>query len=169
MQRKSKNSTVKKISTVLIVYSLWGLVLPLESEAEKLPNILYIMADDQRYDTLSCNGNQVLQTPNIDFLAERGTSFRQAFATTPICCVSRVSVLTGQYARRHGVNNFFTQVPDLEKTYPSILQKKGYYTGFIGKWGTDEQNILTRFLLFLIFGADRWVNQIFGTNAIAIS
>jgi arylsulfatase A-like enzyme len=108
--------------------------------AESRPNILYIMADDQRYDTLGCTGNPVLKTPNIDKLAESGTSFTQAFATTPICAVSRVCVLTGQYARRHGMNDFATQISDLGKTYPGILQKNGYYTGFIGKWGTDENN-----------------------------
>ncbi|QHI70070.1 sulfatase family protein [Tichowtungia aerotolerans] len=123
------------------VAAMIGLVVGLgQAAAEKKPNILYIMADDQRYDTLGCTGNPVLKTPNIDRLAEQGVSFSKAFATTPICCVSRVSVLTGQYARRHGVHDFFTQVPDLGKTYPGILQQNGYYTGFIGKWGTDEQN-----------------------------
>lgn len=106
--------------------------------AARPPNVVFIMADDQRVDTLGCTGNPVLKTPNIDALANAGTSFRQAFATTPICCVSRVCVLTGQYARRHGVNDFFTQIPDLGKTYPMMLQQHGYYVGFIGKWGTDE-------------------------------
>lgn len=117
-----------------------GMAAGLGQAAESRPNILYIMADDQRYDTLGCTGNPVLQTPNIDKLAEHGTSFTQAFAPSPICCISRVNVLTGQYARRHGVNDFFTQIPDLAKTYPGILQKNGYYIGFIGKWGNDENN-----------------------------
>ncbi len=108
--------------------------------AERRPNILYIMADDQRFDTLGCTGNPVLKTPNIDRLAERGTSFTKAFAPSPICCISRVCVLTGQYARRHGMNDFSSQVPNLGKTYPGILRQNGYYTGFIGKWGTDETN-----------------------------
>ena len=106
----------------------------------KQPNILYIMADDQRADTLGCMGNPILKTPHIDSLAERGTRFMNAFATTPICCASRVNVLTGHYSRRNGVNDFFTQIPDLGKTYPGILQRNGYTTGFIGKWGTDETN-----------------------------
>jgi arylsulfatase A-like enzyme len=115
-------------------------VTGLAHAAQARPNILYIMADDQRYDTLGCTGNPVLKTPNIDKLAERGTSFTQAFAPSPICSISRVCVLTGQYARRHDVNDFTTQIADLGKTYPGILQQNGYYTGFIGKWGTDENN-----------------------------
>ncbi|MCF7817039.1 MAG: sulfatase [Kiritimatiellales bacterium] len=108
--------------------------------AVERPNIIYIMADDQRADTLGCSGNPALKTPNIDSLAAHGTRFENAFATSPICCVSRVTVLTGQYARRNGVNDFFTQIQDLGKTYPMMLQRHGYYTGFIGKWGTDENN-----------------------------
>ncbi len=99
------------------------------------------MADDQRFDTLGCMGNLVINTPNLDLLAEQGTCFTYAFATTPICCVSRVNVLTGQYARRHGVNDFFTQIKDIRNTYPGILKVNGYYIGFIGKWGTDEKNM----------------------------
>jgi len=129
-----------RAKTTLLTAAM-GMAAGLGQAAETRPNILYIMADDQRYDTLGCTGNPVLQTPNLDKLAQRGTSFTQAFAPSPICCISRVNVLTGQYARRHGVNDFFTQIPDLGKTYPGILQKSGYYTGFIGKWGTDETNL----------------------------
>lgn len=89
--------------------------------AVERPNIIYIMADDQRADTLGCSGNPVLKTPNIDSLAARGIRFVNAFATSPICCVSRVTVLTGQYARRNGVNDFFTQIQDLGKTYPMMM------------------------------------------------
>lgn len=128
---------MKVKNTIAVFY----LAAVLGCVARSQPNILYIMADDQRYDTLGCTGNPALKTPNIDKLAEAGTSFRKAFAPSPICCISRVCVLTGQYARRHGMNDFFTQVPDLGKTYPGILQQNGYYTGFIGKWGTDENNL----------------------------
>lgn len=108
--------------------------------AESRPNILFIMADDLRYDALGANGNPVLSTPNIDRVAARGTSFTQAFAPSPICSISRASVLTGQYPRRHGVNDFDTQVADMSQTYPMLLQQGGYYIGFIGKWGVDAQN-----------------------------
>ena len=108
--------------------------------AESRPNILFIMADDLRHDALGANGNPVLSTPNIDRVAARGTSFTQAFAPSPICSISRASVLTGQYPRRHGVNDFNTQVADMSQTYPMLLQQGGYYIGFIGKWGVNAQN-----------------------------
>ncbi len=100
-------------------------------------NILFIFTDDQRWDALGYAGNTIIQTPNLDSLAAQGTYFENAFVTTAICCVSRASVLTGQYGRFSGVQDFFTPI-DLETTYPRYLQEGGYYTGFIGKWGTLE-------------------------------
>jgi arylsulfatase A-like enzyme len=110
------------------------------SAAETRPNIVFIMADDLRYDALGSSGNSVLQTPNIDRVAARGTTFTRAFAPSPICAISRASVLTGQYPRRHGVNDFKTQIADMDQTYPMLLQQGEYYIGFIGKWGLDENN-----------------------------
>lgn len=102
-------------------------------------NILFIFTDDQRWDALGYAGNHVIQTPNLDRLAARGTYFENAFVTTAICCVSRASVLTGQYGRYSGVQDFFTPIR-LETTYPRYLREAGYYTGFIGKWGTQERD-----------------------------
>jgi len=104
---------------------------------EKPVNILFIFTDDQRWDALGYAGNSIIQTPNLDALAAGGTYFDNAFVTTSICCVSRTSVLTGQYARHSGVQDFFTPI-ELETTYPRYLREGGYYTGFIGKWGTLE-------------------------------
>ena len=104
------------------------------------PNLVFILADDLRADAMGCAGNPVLLTPHLDRLAADGVRFANAFVTTPICCVSRASILTGQYARRHGVNDFRTQIRDLDATYPGVLKHAGYYIGFLGKWGTDDHN-----------------------------
>ncbi len=102
-------------------------------------NILFILTDDQRWDALGYAGNPVIQTPNLDKLAKQGMYFHNAFVTTAICCASRASILTGQYARFSGVQDFFTPIR-LENTYPRYLREAGYYTGFIGKWGTLEKD-----------------------------
>jgi arylsulfatase A-like enzyme len=99
------------------------------------PNIVVLLADDMRWDAMSCVGHPFLKTPNLDRLAAGGTRFENAFVTTSICCVSRASILTGQYARRHGVHDFKTPVENLDSMYPMLLRRGGYYTGFIGKWG----------------------------------
>jgi arylsulfatase A-like enzyme len=104
------------------------------------PNIVFVLADDMRSDAMSCAGNPLLKTPNLDRLATEGMLFNNAFVTTSICAVSRASILTGQYARRHGVNDFQKPISDLKATYPGILRASGYHTGFIGKWGVAALN-----------------------------
>lgn len=120
--------------TALVAFAAVSLTLTAATASAK-PNIVFLLADDLRWDALSCAGNPVLKTPNVDRLAAGGTRFTNAFLTTAICCVSRASVLTGQYARRHGVNDFKTPLRTFADTFPARLRGADYYTGFIGKWG----------------------------------
>src|SRR5699024_5868801 len=85
-------------------------------------------------------GNEIIQTPNMDALAEKGTLFKYSYVTTSICAVSRASILSGQYARRNGIWGFHTFFSDdaLDQTYPMVLHRNGYYTCFIGKWGIGD-------------------------------
>jgi len=131
---------MKNLKWVLIWVVAANVVLD-TSAASRQPNIVFLLADDQRWDTLGCNGNTVIQTPNIDSMARAGVNFNNAFVTTPICVISRASILTGQYMRTHGIRDFnkpFT--PDqMAETYPAILRKHGYFTGFTGKWGVGAE------------------------------
>ncbi|QDU64435.1 Arylsulfatase [Planctomycetes bacterium Pan216] len=104
------------------------------------PNIVFLLADDQRADSLGCMGNSEVQTPNIDRLAARGVTFTDAFVTTAICMTNRACILTGQYASRHGIWDFSKQLAptQLANSYPGVLRKAGYRTGFIGKWGVGK-------------------------------
>src|SRR4051794_7701945 len=108
--------------------------------ASRAPNILFLLADDLRWNALGCMGDPVIHTPNLDALANRGTLFRQHFVTTSICCVSRASILSGQYARRHKINDFVTPfAPEaFAQAYPSLLRDAGYRTGFVGKFGVGK-------------------------------
>jgi arylsulfatase A-like enzyme len=105
------------------------------------PNIIFLLADDMRYDALGCTGNPYAITPNLDALAADGTIFRNMYATSPICAISRASIFTGQYARRHGIDDFQKFIPRtaLQQTYPVLLRQNGYYTGFIGKYGVGDR------------------------------
>jgi arylsulfatase A-like enzyme len=107
------------------------------------PNILLLVTDDQRADSLGCAGNVVLKTPNIDTLASEGVRFRNSFATTAICMSSRASILTGLYTRVHGIDNFTKPLSGemLEISYPRLVHNAGYRTGFVGKWGVDAGEI----------------------------
>ena len=127
------------------------------------PNIIFLFSDDQRWDTVGANGNAVIQTPHLDRLARDGLNFRNCFVTTSICAISRASVLSGQHMRRHGIRDFVTPFDknQLQQTYPVILQRAGYYTGFIGKWGVgaSPENIMQAAGYF-----DWWQGQPFQTN-----
>lgn len=104
------------------------------------PNLVFLLTDDHRWNALGCMGNPILQTPQIDALAASGVLFTNAFVTTSICCASRASLFTGQYARRHGVHDFRTPfTPEaLAQTYPQVLRRAGYRIGFIGKYGVGD-------------------------------
>lgn len=101
------------------------------------PNILFLLTDDQRWDTLSCAGNPVIRTPNLDALAAQGVRFDNMFVTTSICMSSRASFFTGLYTRSHGIVDFNAPLtPGLfALSYPQRLREAGYRTGFIGKYG----------------------------------
>jgi arylsulfatase A-like enzyme len=108
--------------------------------ASEPPNLIFLLTDDQRWDALGAYGNPVIHTPHLDRLADEGVTFHYAFVTTSICMTSRASILSGQYAARHGVWRFDTAFSptQLEATYPGQLQRAGYRTGFIGKWGVGR-------------------------------
>jgi arylsulfatase A-like enzyme len=111
------------------------------------PNIVFLLADDLRADVLGCTGDRLARTPNLDALAAQGMCFRKHFVTTSICCASRASILCGQYARRHGIHDFSTSFSGeaFARTYPALLRKAGYRTGFIGKFGVGERMPQTEF------------------------
>src|SRR5688572_632799 len=100
------------------------------------PNILFLFADDQRYDTLGAAGHPIVQTPAIDRLAAEGVRFSNAFVTTAVCWVSRAVVLTGQWARTHVQRDSVATVTPraLSTMYPVLLRSAGYRTGYFGKW-----------------------------------
>lgn len=115
---------------------LTSTVASAQENLKSSPNLIFILTDDQRYDTLGCTGNPVVQTPNIDRLAAEGTLFTEATVTSAICTPSRASIFAGMYERRHGINfNSGTALSPAawQQTYPMLLRKAGYFLGYVGK------------------------------------
>ena len=104
-------------------------------DTNKPPNIVFILADDHRWDLLGSK-NSLIRTPNLDAIAEEGIVFENAFVTTPICASSRISILTGLTERTHDYT--FSRPPTGEvesaNMYPALLKQAGYTTGFVGKY-----------------------------------
>jgi arylsulfatase A-like enzyme len=97
-------------------------------------NVVVLLADDWRYDTLGCAGNPVVKTPHLDALANNGFRFTRCCVTTSICGVSRASLFTGQWMSRHGNEAFAMFKTPWAETYPGLLRSHGYWVGHIGKW-----------------------------------
>jgi arylsulfatase A-like enzyme len=111
------------------------------AQSSEKPNIIFLLTDDQRADALGYAGNEIIQTPQIDRRAREGIYLKNAYVTTSICAISRASILSGQYARRHGIQDFATSfsAEAFRNTYPALLRKAGYHTGFIGKYGVGKE------------------------------
>ena len=123
----------------LSLAAVHGAIVPPDLPSSR-PNILFILTDDQRWNTLGCMGDTNILTPNIDRLARQGVLFQNHFVTTSICCCSRASIFTGQYLSRHHIGDFTTPLSaaQWENTYPALLRQNGYFTGFIGKFGVGN-------------------------------
>lgn len=101
--------------------------------SDQPPNVIFILTDDQRFDEMGFM-NPVLDTPNMDLLAQQGTHFKNAFVTTSLCSPSRASILTGQMMHNHGVVDNNSPLPEGLELFPKRLRDVGYETAFIGKW-----------------------------------
>lgn len=95
-------------------------------EAANPPNLLIVLSDDQRFDTMEYMPLSQAQ------IFDQGTTFLRAYATTSSCCPSRASLLTGKYAHNHGVH--LNQDPLEQPTFPEDLHAAGYFTGLVGKY-----------------------------------
>ena len=123
-----------------------GLALARCRQRRRRPNILFCISDDQSYPHAGAYEPGFVKTPGFDRVAREGVLFRNAFVSTPSCCPSRGSVLTGQdfYRLREASMNHTVWPGGLE-VYPDILAGAGYHTGFTGKgWGPGNWKISGR-------------------------
>jgi arylsulfatase A-like enzyme len=103
--------------------------------AESRPlNVLVLLADDWRFDTLGIAGDPVVKTPHLDRLAGEGLRFTHACVTTSICSASRATLFTGQWMSRHGTTAFEMFDTPWSQTVPGLLRTNGYWVGHVGKW-----------------------------------
>ncbi|MBA4058321.1 MAG: acetylglucosamine-6-sulfatase, partial [Marivirga sp.] len=110
-------------------------------ENAKPRNVIFILADDHRYDFMGFTGKVPwLKTPNLDRLAKEGAYFRNTYVTTALCSPSRASILTGLFSHTHTVVDNQAPVPEDLVYFPQYLQKAGYVTSFFGKWHMGDES-----------------------------
>jgi arylsulfatase A-like enzyme len=115
------------------------LTIPIHASAAERPNVIFFLSDDQRADFLGCAGHEIVKTPTIDGLAKNGVRFENAFVTTSICAASRATFFTGLWERSHKYTFGTPPIakPLVDASYPALLRKNGYRTGFVGKFGVN--------------------------------
>lgn len=145
-----------KLSLIFLFLSCGNLFYPgLCLSAENLkPNILFILTDDQRWDSLGCYGNEDIRTPFIDKLAAQGARLDAFYVASPLCCPSRGTFLSGFFPHQSGIEtNSRRDFIKGSKTVASLLNGTGYITGFVGKahlsgepkrWGFQECPVYLR-------------------------
>ena len=113
---------------------------PAPAQPARPRNVVIILSDDHRYDFLGFmpRAPRWLRTPGLDRMRAEGAHVRNAFVTTSLCSPSRASILTGQYAHRHGVVDNSSPIPPGTTFFPQYLQRAGWRTAYIGKWHMGE-------------------------------
>jgi len=113
------------------------------------PNIIFIMSDDHAVGAISAYGNSLLETPNIDKLADQGMRFNNCFNVVSLCGPSRAAILSGAYSVHNGYMRNGDSFERNQVTFPKLLQQAGYETAIIGKWhlvtqpaGFDYYNVI---------------------------
>ena len=142
-----KIQSMSKFLTFFLLLVLLATQLNAASKKKKKqPNVVVIFIDDMGYADASCYGNPLMETPNIDNLADNGIQFTNFYVNSPISSPSRVALLTGQYPMKHRIHSFIASSERNEKrsmahflnpeapSLARILQKRGYATAHFGKW-----------------------------------
>ena len=109
--------------------------------AAKPPNVIFLITDDQGYGDLSCHGNPILRTPNLDRLHDEGVSFID-FHVSPTCAPTRSALLTGRHEFRNGVTHTILERERLTPsatTLAQVLKTADYSTGIFGKWHLGDE------------------------------
>jgi len=140
---------------VLCLLLHWSSLLIAQTNANqpRLPNIVYIYADDMGYGELGCYGQEKIKTPNLDRMAAEGMRFTQHYTGMPVCAPARCMLMTGKHSGHsyirgnHELGGFPDsaergQMPlaDAEFTVAEMLKQKGYRTALVGKWGMGMNN-----------------------------
>ncbi|MBO7740390.1 MAG: sulfatase, partial [Clostridia bacterium] len=98
------------------------------------PNLIYIFADQLRYQSVGYNGDTLAKTPNIDAFAKESTVMDNAVSGHPVCAPYRASLLTGKYTTSTGMVINEIRISQNHITFPNVLRENGYETCYIGKW-----------------------------------
>ncbi|WP_297089407.1 sulfatase-like hydrolase/transferase [uncultured Draconibacterium sp.] len=157
---------LKKLTTILLLSV--ALFSCKTEEKESQPNIVVILCDDLGYGDLSGFGHPVIETPNLDKMAEDGIKFTSFYSAAPVCSPSRAGLLTGRSPNRAGIYDFIpgprksedcrdiVHLQAHEQTIPGMLKTVGYSTCLSGKWHCSSHFNSDKQPTPGYFGFDHW-------------
>ncbi len=188
MNNKVRSTAVK----LLLCLSATATVHRVAQSADRPPNIVLIVSDDQGYADLSCLGDTQIKTPNLDRLAAEGVRCSSFYVTWPACTPSRGSLLTGRYPQRNGLYDMIRNdvadyghefTPETYAVTPErilgmdvreimvskVLKQAGYTNGVYGKWDGGQllrylplQRGFDDYFGFTNTGIDYWTHERYG-------
>ena len=133
---------LRTVSLLVIIFNFLLAVVQGQGLEKKLPNIIYIMADDLGIGDLSCYGQKILKTPHIDRLAANGMKFTQHYSGSTVCAPTRSVLMTGKHTGNASIRDNTRTLPFGQEPLPArdvtvaeVLKARGYATGCFGKWG----------------------------------
>ena len=138
------NVCFQKLFYVIAAMSIVSIAVSVHAAEErpaKPPNIVFLITDDQGFGDLSCHGNPILKTPNLDRLHDEGVRFKN-FYVSPTCSPTRSAVMTGRHEFRNGVTHTILERERLTlnaTTLAQVLKSAGYTTGIFGKWHLGDE------------------------------
>src|SRR5688500_1316492 len=148
--------------TLITILSALLASIAIAGGAAAKPNVIFILADDLGYGDLGSFGQTRIQTPNLDRMAAEGVRFTQAYAGSTVCAPSRCALLTGQHTGHCSIRGNREIKPEGQEPLPRgtftvghLMQRAGYTTGIIGKWGLgfpDSGSIPTKMGFDYFFG-----------------
>ena len=132
---------IEVIKNSIVIFLLFFSITAYSQEKSKVltnsrPNIIFVMTDDQGMGDLSCMGNKVVKTPNIDSFYQKSTRFTE-YHVSPTCAPTRAAIMSGRHEFRAGVTHTILERERMALdiyTLPQALQSAGYKTGLFGKW-----------------------------------
>jgi arylsulfatase A-like enzyme len=112
--------------------------------AQRKPNLILFLPDQQRADTLACYGGTKIHAPNLNKLASESVIFERAYVTHPVCTPSRSSLMTGTWPHINGCTRNSVPLDRQFRVFPEVMEDKDYRTGYIGKWHLGEEGPAAR-------------------------
>ena len=119
--------------------------------AQRKPNLVLFLPDQQRADTIACYGGAKVHAPNLNKLASESVVFEQAYVTHPVCTPSRSSLMTGTWPHINGCTRNSVPLDRQFRVFPELMEDRDYRAAYIGKWHLGEEGPVGR-------GFDKWIS-----------